>query len=178
MELVEIYERLKRAGWVQIGSGGFSKVYANPKQPDKVIKIGAYLTDLWPIYALWAAEKGWAGEYAPLVYSIKFYKNFYIAVSEKLEINYFALRFARCLLELDRPYTHGMNLFCNSAIETGWTSDLGQSNIMMRKGGLPVLNDPQLSKSSNYIFPTRISSWQRRRMLRSVANPITLQMAG
>lgn len=63
---------LLRRGFVKLGSGAYSTVYAKPGQK-RVIKVTRY-QDNWIDYVLWAAKHGYAGNFAPQVYSWKKFK--------------------------------------------------------------------------------------------------------
>lgn len=80
---------LGKKGFKNIGEGAFSIVMAK-ENSDKVIKISkvADQPDGWLDYVKWAAEKGYAGTFAPKVYSFKRVKgrqlDFNIASMERL----------------------------------------------------------------------------------------------
>jgi hypothetical protein len=78
----EQYEnKLAALGATKVGGGLFANVFAIPGT-DKVIKVARY--DNWPTYIKWATQNGHAGKFAPKVYSLKFYDDFYVAVMERL----------------------------------------------------------------------------------------------
>lgn len=82
--------RLLVRGFVEIGSGFFSQVYAKPGS-NKVIKIGP-ADDAWPAYIGWAKTKGYLGTFAPDVTSFRVFHPkhadaFYVAVIERLGAN-------------------------------------------------------------------------------------------
>lgn len=82
-------EWLEQRGYVSIGGGAFSNVYAHPKCKDRVIKVNLNM-DTWPVFAVWA-------QYQPETFGIKMYsfkrhintepdtKSFYVAVLERIE---------------------------------------------------------------------------------------------
>lgn len=75
---------LQKKGFKQLGSGHFSTVLAKPDS-DKVIKITRH-QDNWIDYVKWASEKGYAGGFAPRVYSWKkFPGGWSWAVMERME---------------------------------------------------------------------------------------------
>jgi hypothetical protein len=78
---------LERRGFRLIGSGAFSWVMAKPGS-DKVVKVCRNL-DAWPEYVTWATRCGFAGKYAPRVYSFHMVDGrddqFYVAVVERLD---------------------------------------------------------------------------------------------
>lgn len=59
---------LESKGFSRLGGGAFSTVMAHPKS-DRVVKLGG--NDNWLGYCLWAAEKGYAGNFAPKVHSYR-----------------------------------------------------------------------------------------------------------
>lgn len=86
---------LIKRGYEQIGSGAFSQVLAKPGS-NRVIKV-CRNPDGWGRYVKWAAEMGWAGKFAPKVYSYKYFPSgkfsgkrtvghsFYVATMERLD---------------------------------------------------------------------------------------------
>lgn len=64
------FERaLEKRGFKKLGSGAYSSVYAKDGY-DRVIKVTRYL-DNWIDYVAWASKNGYAGSFAPRVYSWK-----------------------------------------------------------------------------------------------------------
>lgn len=158
-------EALTKRGWEILGRGHFSTVVAK-KDSNKVLKVGKNLIDQdgWIDYALWAARKGYAGTFAPKVYSfkrIKGYKeDFTLSVVERLDrtiygahnaeqtvipnvIDYFMHRdnpLAGRMLELASP---GMTKFIQDLkSEFKGHFDLHSGNYMLRKDGSFVFSDP------------------------------------
>lgn len=85
-------DALQAKGFERLGSGYFSEVVGHPDS-DKVMKI-IYRpqTDGWLDYVKWAADNGFAGKFAPQVYSYKLIKSnadperaFGVAVMERLK---------------------------------------------------------------------------------------------
>lgn len=74
-------EGLKKHGFIRLGSGMFSAVWAHPKS-DKVIKI-IKQEDCWIDYAYWANQAGYGGTLAPKVFSFKKKANYSLAVVER-----------------------------------------------------------------------------------------------
>lgn len=75
---------LQKKGFKMLGSGHYSTVLAKPGS-DKVIKVTRH-QDNWIDYVKWAAEKGYAGGFAPKVYSWKkFPGGWSWAVMERME---------------------------------------------------------------------------------------------
>ena len=75
--------KLTKKGFVTLGTGHFSTVMMHP-HGDRVIKV-CHEPDAWIDYCYWAAMEGYAGTFAPKVYSYKRFNNFYVAVMEKME---------------------------------------------------------------------------------------------
>lgn len=82
--------RLQKKGFKKLGSGLYSVVYGHPSS-DKVIKV-SHREDNWIDYVKWGADKGYAGDIVPKVYSYKKirasnseYGHFSVAVVERLE---------------------------------------------------------------------------------------------
>lgn len=68
-------EALQAKGFELLGSGAFSTVYGYPGK-DRVIKVTHRPhTDGWLDYTHWAAQKGYAGRFAPQIYSYKLIKS-------------------------------------------------------------------------------------------------------
>jgi len=78
-------DALEKKGFKVLGAGHYSTVLAHPKCSDKVIKV-TRTPDNWIDYVKWAAEKGYAGGFAPRVYSWKkFPSGWSWAVMERME---------------------------------------------------------------------------------------------
>lgn len=79
-------EHLKKRGFHMLGSGAFSMVLSKPGST-KVIKVARNM-DAWPDYVMWAHRNGYAGTWAPRVYSFHRIEGqrrpFYVAVVERL----------------------------------------------------------------------------------------------
>lgn len=77
--------RLEKRGFKELGQGCFSRVYAKPGC-DKVIKV-SYNNDMgWVAFVLWAQRSKYHSPHVPKLYSLKFHKDFYVAVIERLPI--------------------------------------------------------------------------------------------
>lgn len=78
---------LKKRGFERLGSGAYSTVFAKPGS-DRVIKV-THSADNWIDYVQWAAHRGYAGKYAPQVYSYKQIKGskqtFSVSVMERMD---------------------------------------------------------------------------------------------
>jgi hypothetical protein len=164
---------LKKRGFELLGQGCFSMVYAK-KDSDKVIKV-TYRPDNWIDYVTWAAEKGYAGTYAPKVYSYKkFPAGFSVAVMERMakparnsydEDDYViqclltpALRGNKMAqLYLD-DYSPGLPKFLIDFWDKWKDSrfDMYGDNMMFRKDGTFCVTDPLAGKST--LTKTRLRS--------------------
>lgn len=70
-------DALQAKGFHTLGSGAFSTVLAHPDNNDKVVKvIYRPQQDGWVDYAHWAGQKGYAGTFAPRVFSYKLVKSY------------------------------------------------------------------------------------------------------
>ena len=149
---------LEKRGYVKLGGGMYSVVYA--LNADFAIKVGH--TDNWPNYIEWATQAGFAGTFAPKVYSLKFHRGFYVAIMERLactmadlragngyhskdhyEMAYVALRegAGRRFEEKVDGFEH-LKAFGRLAYEAGFNDDLHDDNVMLRRDGQIVLIDP------------------------------------
>ena len=85
MQQIEYQANLVARGCEKLGSGCYGAVYSIPGT-DKVIKVGSQ--DQWPDYIVWATRNGYAGNFAPKVYSLKFKSfeghEYYVAIMERL----------------------------------------------------------------------------------------------
>lgn len=86
------YHLCAKKGYKVLGMGHFSLVVGKDGS-DKVIKIGHNPSDRWIEYCKWAAENGFAGNFAPTVYSYKYIKgterDFAVSVVEKLKDTFY-----------------------------------------------------------------------------------------
>lgn len=104
---------LRRRGYHVLGQGLYSTVLAKPGS-QRVVKVNRSL-DGWPDYMLWASKAGYAGTFAPKVYSFKFHGTWYVAVMERLEATIDA---TRC----DNPRGYKIWQQLQRAI-SGWLAD-------------------------------------------------------
>lgn len=84
---------LEKRGFTIIGSGAYSKILAKGDSK-RVIKV-CRSPDMWIDYVLWANKAGYAGGFAPRIFSYKYFpgkdntngsKNpFYVAIVERME---------------------------------------------------------------------------------------------
>ncbi len=171
-------QRLERRGFVKLGGGCFSNVYAKPGS-DRVIKVSYNKApDGWPEYVIWAAENGWAGTLAPIVYSFRKFTGsegaFYVAVIERLTCT---LRAANDEKLEERRYNLAYNLdswsggtrindpfeaqFCAEFIAFKRTMQCtldGHDDNWMIKGERLVLTDPLSWKNGESTAPARFRS--------------------
>jgi hypothetical protein len=80
-------DKLQARGYQVLGRGCFSTVLAKPGS-EKVIKVNTQ-ADNWPDFVLWAAKAGYAGTFAPRLFSLRYIngvqQEFYVAVVERLD---------------------------------------------------------------------------------------------
>lgn len=91
----QIEEALQKHGFIKIGKGAFSAAFAKPGS-DRIIKVNR-CEDSWLNYILWAARLGYAGRFAPKVYSFHRFTErngdpVYIAIAERLHSRIYDLR--------------------------------------------------------------------------------------
>lgn len=161
--------KLVSRGYKKLGNGCFSTVYA--KSDDKVIKVTTVL-DPWIEYCVWAAEKGYAGKFAPKVYSYKKFKGkdgneFAVSVVERMEKGFYnveAKEDAYCISALMWPACRGnkMAQLYLDDLSPGLPkflldfhekfgkehTDIGGNNMMLRKDGSFCLTDPLAGRPS------------------------------
>jgi hypothetical protein len=157
---------LEKRGYVKLGGGMFSQVFG---KGNCAIKVGH--SDDWPEYVEWATQAGFAGTFAPKVYSLKFhrgfYRGFYVAVMERLvctmaelkivndyccnnryEDAYEALqqgtgrRFKETVIGFD-----DLRAFGQLVNDAGFSDDMHDGNVMLRSDGQIVLTDPSSHRS-------------------------------
>jgi len=158
-------QRLYKRGFIQLGAGLYSTVLTKPGS-DRVVKVGRY-TDQWPQYVEWATIKGYAGSFAPKVYSLKYHNQFYVAIMEQLvdtmagihreggstssEIAYrtfreYALGFRDGKIDANAEH---LIAFAKDLRNAKLASDLHDGNIMIRKDGQIVVTDPASGASNS-----------------------------
>jgi|SRR5882724_40651 len=144
---------LLRHGFICIGHGLFSSVYAKPGS-SRVIKIGTG-TDAWAHYALWGTAKRYAGTFCPKVYSLKFHRGFYVAVMERLVCTlsessgsshqtrlYEKMRYAMKGYGDTHLLPPSALKFAQACRKAEFANDLHQGNFMIRANGHLVVIDP------------------------------------
>jgi hypothetical protein len=174
----ERYENtLGKLGYQKIGSGLYSNVFAKPNG-ERCIKVGQF--DQWPHYARWAIEAGYAGNFAPKVYSLKYHDDFYVAVMERLVATMNDVQAAsdyRCennsLWHLYQGFYHAVDdwretenaieknqlpddlaelkIFASDLRAAGMTGDIHGGNVMVRKDGHLVVIDPSSRRSDQKV---------------------------
>lgn len=171
----EFVEALQKKGWERIGGGAYSYVMGKPGS-DKVMKISKSQWDGgWMEYIKWATENGFAGTFAPKVYSWKKIKgkecDFSICSMERLDkvfseydhkgevyaaYNLFSLQVqkgnetAGLLSDLLYPGLGTFNAKFKKRFERSGL-DIHRENFMTRKDGGFVCIDPISSGGS---YPT------------------------
>ena len=161
-------KKLQKHGFEVIGSGAHSSVYAR-KGSDRVLKVN-YVNDNWPDFAKWAIDKGYAGTFAPKIYSLKQHKRFYVCSMERLDktmqaagrkhplapavdVFNFACHAndnAKAILDLLVP---GMDKFGEDLTAEFKTDlDIHAGNFMLRKDGSLVAVDPVYGRSSGKTY--------------------------
>jgi len=168
--------KLYRKGYEHIGAGVYSAVLSKPGS-DTCIKVGR--NDNWPMYIAWAAQRGYLGTFAPMVFAFKQYPNFYVAKMELLveTLSRIENQIYRCEL-LDMVNT-ARNMFnpwmspeAKGKLPIGpWREFLSKlhldnllddahlGNWMVRKDGQIVLIDPTAREKQGN-DPIRIKSGQ------------------
>lgn len=151
-------ERLSRRGYVWLGSGYYSCVLGK-EGSDRVIKICRDIDGgSWFNYILWANANGYAGTYAPVVYSWKVYNDkFGVAVMERLkgveheDDSYVLPMIVEASAKYDNKMAHkmldfaspGMAKFVQDLKEAKLGRlDLHGGNFMARNDGTLVATDP------------------------------------
>lgn len=149
---------LVRKGFTRLGSGAYSVVYAKGDS-DRVIKI-TRREDNWIDYCKWAAENGYAGTFAPRVFSYKKIGSYSVAVVERCSrlqrdvdrkapeavvsgLVLYVLKnneTAKLLLDLVQPKLPEFLEAFNKRFPKG--QDLHGGNIMFRKDGSMCYTDP------------------------------------
>lgn len=160
--------RLVSRGYVRLGAGCFSTVYAK-EGSDRVIKVTSR-PDNWIDYIKWAAENGYTGKYAPMVYSYKkFHREggepFSVSVVERMErtvsqikrdedlyivphLMWAAMREHKRAIEFTDQLVPGLSKFLlDFKKKFGESHDMCGSNMMVRKDGTFCITDPVAGKS-------------------------------
>lgn len=150
------YERnLETLGFELLGKGLYSRVYAIPNHPDKVIKVAD--RDGWLEYIRWATERGYAGKFAPKVFSLKFHNQdgFYVAIMERLVDTVGQMRNSSTISDLFHTITDwkwrkketdekhpDLHAFMRELDQKQMINDLHDGNAMVRSDGQIVITDP------------------------------------
>ncbi len=155
-------QALEKRGFKALGAGAYSTVYAKEGQ-DRVIKV-TRTQDGWIDYCVWAAKHGYAGKFAPKVYSYKEIKAenpFWVAVVERMDVTLSHLDYAndnKPIGPLLDYAVHGnpMSKDLLDCLHNGlgqFATDLGEEyecngldlhggNVMTRKDGSVCVTDP------------------------------------
>jgi hypothetical protein len=149
-------ERLQKRGFEVLGSGCYSTVLAKPGS-DRVIKVNRN-TDNWIDYVQWAAKAGYAGNYAPKVYSWKRHDSWAVAVVERMKetYNYKYTHDQALIMSLIGPAKYGsvmaklyMEDLAPGSVEffeqlhmRRFDGDIGGGNVMFRNDGSICVTDP------------------------------------
>lgn len=150
----------------KIGGGSFANVFAKPGS-NIAVKV-AELPDGWPAYIKWATKEGFAGTFAPKVYSFKSYMPeglppYYVATMERLVDTVGNMMHSKSMSELYMGLVDAiqgrddegikqfadLNAFAKSLKENQFKWDLHGSNVMVRKDGQIVVTDPMSDDRSS-----------------------------
>lgn len=155
---------LLKHGFERIGAGTHAGIFAKPGH-DRVIKIG-HDGDGWAAYIQWAANNGYMGTLAPMVYRFKSHNGFYVAVVERLVCtlcSYSALNRSNpeqlkvmqyaetCTYDFitPDPTIHSeIFKFVRALKAADMVNDLHPANYMLRKDGQLVFTDPNCRVSN------------------------------
>lgn len=155
---------LEKKGFVQLGSGAYSVVYAKPKS-DRVIKV-IRTRDNWIDYAVWANKEGYGGNLAPKVYSYKDHEDFAVAVVERMKTTLSGYREhdEQIVIGLVHSYVYNNNVLAGvlaHEIAPGISDflvgvkknvngrlDLHGGNFMLREDGSLCVTDPVAGEGS------------------------------
>jgi hypothetical protein len=165
----EYENKLRVRGCELLGSGLYSNVFSVPGKPDRAIKV-AYM-DVWPEYIKWATENGHAGGFAPKVYSLKFYDDYYVAVMERLvctigNIRYdfkpAQVRIFETLHNADKCEAVDLVEYVRTLAQNRLSDDLHNGNVMLRSDGSMVVTDPSSGTFRSDRFRIKHSSLSLR----------------
>ncbi|MGQ7794432.1 hypothetical protein ACUN0C_18660 [Faunimonas sp. B44] len=136
-------EKLEALGFYEIGSGCYSKIYKRIGS-ERVVKV-CLEGDPGIEYLIWAHENGWAGNWAPKIYSARRFANgSYIAVIEHLEtVVAHVPKYRNMIDRIQNPF---MEAFRERFQDYSW--DLHTHNWMVRRTGQLVLVDPLSGKGT------------------------------
>lgn len=162
MDAISFIEGLKRRGYRVLGSGCFSTVLAYPGS-NRVIKVAKQVDD-WPQYVRWASAAGYAGTFAPKVFSFRQHDGWYVAVVERLDctiaettkagarriygnLSYTMMGAGTLDAERDLEDSYPGAVAFAKAFATDMCSgfgstDLHDANFMLRSDGTIVCTDP------------------------------------
>lgn len=161
---------MRSIGCKYLGSGSTATVFEIPWAPDKVIKCGRR-DDGWLGYCTWAEREGYAGTFAPKLFSYKQDKEgSYVALMERLQESYkhnqpgkekeldniiltagrlFAPQFYN-RKPVPTEYTPFIERLYRLVKTNGGFEDVSRSNIMWRaSNNMLVFTDPAVIKGLN-----------------------------
>lgn len=174
-------ERLKKRGYTLIGRGYYSAVYGKEGSDRVIKVGRDPEGDGWLDYIDWATQKGYLGKWAPQVYSYKYHRgdyayrtgkyegSFYVAVVERLDKTVSRLDKRSPEKALPMVFEYAENPLVNEVMDrlspglgsfskdfmTTFSKNAGVDvhgeNIMLRKNGEIVINDPLSSKRRMYV---------------------------
>jgi hypothetical protein len=149
MQRSEYENKLRALNFEPVGKGIYANVFAIPNT-DKVIKVAR--EDAWPDYIKWSTENGYAGKFAPKVYSLKFYDGWYVAIMERLVATIKEFHGASEQYQqysdhiqpyhLDEDGPEDLLSFVKNLRDAGLAGDMHPGNVMVRKDGQIVVTDP------------------------------------
>jgi hypothetical protein len=172
MQRIEYENKLRALNFEHLGKGLYANVFAIPNT-DKVIKVAS--NDAWPDYIKWSTENGYAGTFAPKVYSLKFQDGWYVAIMERLvetmkefDLNSDQYRHYRNHIMFrhyeipkhstkDKPV--GLMEFVQNLRDAGLAGDMHPGNVMVRKDGQIVVTDPTSREFTSERFRIKNSAF-------------------
>jgi len=172
MQRSEYENKLRALNFEHLGKGMYANVFAIPNT-DKVIKVAS--NDAWPDYIKWATKNGYAGKFAPKVYSLKFHDGWYVAIMERLvdTMKNFRVSSEQYQLYYDHVARRSSDIparsskgkpkdlieFVHNLRDAGLANDLHQGNVMVRKDGQLVITDPSHGGFSSERFRIKNSAF-------------------
>ncbi len=165
----EYENKLAGLGCQVIGNGLYANVFSVPHRSDLAIKVAG--CDPWPDYIRWATKAGYAGKFAPKVYSLKFHSDYYVAIMERLVCTVREIRFTdkgdyrdirtdQLTLynqfsgygrgEKDETAAPDFIAYVAQLRHHQFYGDMHDGNVMVRHDGQLVITDPVSGGSSEY----------------------------
>ncbi len=157
MNQMQFNNRLENRGYVRLGRGMYSSVYAKPGS-SKVIKVGS-TGDSWLGYIIWAMKEGYVGNHAPRVDSFKVngQEDYFVAVMERLQkLNSKNRELMWDLIPDTRSFNENVPAEWKTFTKTftaqfGDRNDMHDENWMQRSNGELGLTDPLSSGGQNSV---------------------------